>query len=116
MGNGIVAGIYGMNGNMIGLPEISDAEGKVTFTGGIGSGTYILKTGSTLYETDDPGWDWLVNSVYFERYMVFRMFDYGYRKALSEQKEVIYKVIVKKVWEIIEEEKLNRGLYSLLYT
>ena len=88
-----------------------------------------------------------------ERYMVFRMFDYGYRKAFSEQKdenvicfpkqvvlyleegkgvpdelklklifpltdrgeqEVIYKVIVKKVWEISEEEKLKRGLYSLL--
>ena len=81
------------------------------------------------------------------------MFDYGYRKAFSEQKdenvicfpkqvvlyleegkgvpdelklklifpltdrgeqEVIYKVIVKKVWEISEEEKLKRGLYSLL--
>ena len=88
-----------------------------------------------------------------EKYMVLRMFDYGYRKALSEQKdenvicfpnqavlyleeakgipdelklklifpltdngeqEVVYRAIVKKAWEISEEEKLKRGLYSLL--
>jgi hypothetical protein len=88
-----------------------------------------------------------------EKYMVLRMFDYGYRKALSEQKdeniicfpkqavlyleegkgvpdelklklifpltdkgeqEVLYRVIVKKAWEISEEEKFKRGLYSLL--
>ncbi len=101
------------------------------------------------------------NSYHFEfqlngkKYMVLRMFEYGYRSALSKtdednmpvihfpkqavlyleegngipdelklkvvfpitdkgEQQIIYKVIVKKVWEISEEEKLEQGLYSLL--
>ena len=102
-----------------------------------------------------------VNSYHFEfqlngeKYMVLRMFEYGYRSALRQkgednipvicfpkqavlyleegkgipeelklkvvfpvtdkgEQQVIYRVIVKKAWEIGKEEKLERGLYSLL--
>ena len=101
------------------------------------------------------------NSYHFEfqlngnKYMVLRMFEYGYRSALRKmgeddipviyfpkqailyleegkgiqdelklkvvfpitdkgEQQVIYKVIVKKAWEIDKKEKLERGLYSLL--
>ena len=101
------------------------------------------------------------NSYHFEfqlngnKYMVIRMFEYGYRSALRKtgeddipviyfpkqailyleegkgiqdelklkvvfpitdkgEQQVIYKVIVKKAWEIDKKEKLERGLYSLL--
>ncbi len=67
MGSGVVARLYDSSGNPIGTSQTSGSNGKVTFTNaGIGSGTYILKTNSVLYETNDPGWDWLVNGVYFE--------------------------------------------------
>ncbi|WP_312811575.1 hypothetical protein [Sedimentibacter sp.] len=90
-----------------------------------------------------------------EKFMVLRMFDYGYREAVKDtgakdiptiyfpkqtvlylekgrdvpdelklkvvypitdmgKQEIMYKVFVKKVWEISKEEKMKHGLYSLL--
>lgn len=63
LGSGITVGLYDADGDPV-ASESSDGSGRVDFTG-VDPGTYILKTDSVPYETDDPFWGEYVNGVYF---------------------------------------------------